>query len=326
MFFKTSFKKTLILVLGSLLIPFFICAQESEYSYEDYLREYGDFFNQTDFYNDEAEEDLVIEAIKAEEVEEEVAAEDAVEQVEPEPVEEVKAQEPVLPEETPMPGESAEDEDEVQVETATESPAPTENPAPESESEEEEKNEYQALALIRYKNTDTISFKFKVSYIPKPYILGLSLAAGFTEYKLIQPFYFGGYLEPHVGIPQKKFPYQYSLNGKSIKGPLIIGGKLYTPFGICVFPFQENIEFFVEFAPGLSLNMMWDAKFGKDSITSKLYPAFYGMLRTGATYKGFTFFIEGNYDAILGFGVSAGIGYSLNFDLSPTVDHAPSLK
>ena len=194
----------------------------------------------------------------------------------------------------------------------------------EEQSEEKAKYEYQALALIRYKNSDSISFKLKVSYIPKPYILGVSLSAGFTEYKLIQPFYFGGVLEPHVGFPQKKFPYQYELGGTAINGPLIIGGKLYAPFGICVFPFQENIEFFVEFAPGISLNMMWDAKFGKDAITSKLYPAFYGALRTGATYKGFTFFIEGNYDAILGFGVSAGIGYSLNFSLSSTPNNVPS--
>ena len=178
-----------------------------------------------------------------------------------------------------------------------------------------EKHEYEALALIRYKNTETITFKLKVSYIPKPYILGLSLAAGFTEYKLIQPFYFGGFLEPHVGFPQKAFPYKYELGGTALKGPLIVGGKLYAPFGICVFPFQENIEFFVEFAPGISLNMMWDAKFGNDSITSNMYPAFYGSLRTGASYKGFSLFIEGNYDAILGFGVSAGFGYSLNFIL-----------
>ena len=198
---------------------------------------------------------------------------------------------------------------------------PMPEPEPELESEpepepEQEKYEYEALAIIRYKNTDTISFKLKVSYIPKPYILAICFAAGFTEYKLLQPFYFGGFLEPHVGIPQKSFPYKYELGGSSINGPLIVGGKLYTPFGICVYPFQENIEFFVEFAPGLSLNMMWDAKFGKDSITSKLYPAFYGQLRTGATYKGFSLFLEGNYDAILGFGVSAGIGYSINFDLS----------
>ena len=244
-----------------------------------------------------------------EEVEEIEEAEETQEIEETEESEETDEAEEV--EETEEPDESEEtDEAEKSEET--------------DEAEEPEKYEYEALALIRYKNTETISFKLKVSYIPKPYILGVSLAAGFTEYKLIQPFYFGGFLEPHVGIPQKAFPYKYELGGTALKGPLIIGGKLYAPFGICVFPFQENIEFFVELAPGISLNMMWDAKFGKDSITSKLYPAFYGALRTGATYKGFTFFIEGNYDAILGFGVSAGIGYSLNFTLSSTPNNTPS--
>ena len=211
----------------------------------------------------------------------------------------------------------------------TDEEAPTEEEGEaesEEESEEEEKHEYQALALIRYKNTDAISFKLKVSYIPKPYILGVSLSAGYTQYKLIQPFYFGGYIEPHVGIPQKAFPYKYELAGTSINGPLIVGGKLYAPFGICVFPFQRNIEFFVEIEPGITFNMMWNAKFGKNSITSKLYPAFYGALRTGASYKGFSFFIEGNYDAILGFGVSAGIGYSLNIYTQTTPDYTPSLE
>ena len=196
---------------------------------------------------------------------------------------------------------------------------PEEPAQPEQESQteapaesEEETRQYEALALIRYKNSDTISFKFKVSYIPKPYILGLSLAAGYTEYKMLQPFYFGGYLEPHLGIPQKDFPFKYEQDGSAISGPLIIGGKLYAPFGICVFPFQQNIEVFVEFEPGITLDMLWNTKFGKKAITSKLYPAFYAAIRTGATYKGFTAFVEGNYDAVLGFGVSIGIGYSFN--------------
>ena len=207
-------------------------------------------------------------------------------------------------------------------------PQPTEQNNEEQSVEEqaEEKHTYEALALIRYKNTDTISFRLKVSYIPKPYILGVSFAAGYTDYKLLQPFYFGAFLEPHVGIPQKQFPYEYEMNGSSLSGPLIVGGKLYMPFGICVFPFQENIEFFVEFEPGLSLNMMWNSKFGKDTITSKLYPAFYGALRTGASFKGFSFFIEGNYDAILGFGVSAGLGYSINIASTPAREYAPSLE
>lgn len=196
------------------------------------------------------------------------------------------------------------DETEPLIEPESQTEAPAES--------EEETRQYEALALIRYKNSDTISFKFKVSYIPKPYILGLSLAAGYTEYKMLQPFYFGGYLEPHLGIPQKDFPFKYEQDGSAISGPLIIGGKLYAPFGICVFPFQQNIEVFVEFEPGITLDMLWNTKFGKKAITSKLYPAFYAAIRTGATYKGFTAFVEGNYDAVLGFGVSIGIGYSFN--------------
>ena len=261
-----------------------------------------------------APDDLYVEMPVEEPVEvPEVPVDMPVAEPETTPVEVLEEPEPVTVEE--------------QIETPVEVPEDTEvqEDVPATE-DTQEQYEYQALAIIRYKNTDTISFRLKVSYIPKPYILAISLSAGFTEYKLLQPFYFGGFLEPHIGIPQKTFPYEYEINGSSLGGPLIIGGKLYAPFGICVFPFQENIEFFAEVAPGISLNMMWDAKFGNDSVTSKLYPAFYASLRTGVSYKGFSFFIEGNYDAILGFGVSAGFGYSINFDISPDVDRAPSLK
>ena len=213
------------------------------------------------------------------------------------------AEEPQVPEPEEVP--------ETPEEPEAEEPETTEEEPPQEETPEEEPK-YEALAMIRYRNTDAIGFRLKVSYIPKPYIVGISLAAGYTCYTLIQPFYFGGYLEPHIGIPQKKFPYTYQMDGSQINGPLIMGGKIYAPFGICVFPFQKNIEVFVEVEPGLTLDMLWNAKFGKKSIISKMFPAFYCGLRTGATYKGFTVFAEGNYDAILGFGVSLGVGYNLN--------------
>ncbi|MBO4533819.1 MAG: hypothetical protein J5726_09035 [Treponema sp.] len=206
-------------------------------------------------------------------------------------------------------------------ESPAQEPSDQEAPAQQSQATKEETHEYEALALIRYKNSDTISFKLKISYIPKPYILGISLTGGYTAYKLLQPFYFGGCIEPHIGIPQKKFPYKYEINGQPISGPLIIGGKLYAPFGICVYPFQENIEVFAELEPGIAFNMLWNTKFGKDSITSKLYPSFYGAFRTGASYKGFSAYIEANYDAILGFGFSLGVGYNINVSFAPSTQN-----
>ncbi len=251
----------------------------------------------------DTDEVIIIE--ETDETEPLIEPEEPAQPEQPEP--QLQPQEPQIqpqpqPEPEPQPQVQPQSEQQTEQESQTEAPAES----------EEETRQYEALALIRYKNSDTISFKFKVSYIPKPYILGLSLAAGYTEYKMLQPFYFGGYLEPHLGIPQKDFPFKYEQDGSAISGPLIIGGKLYAPFGICVFPFQQNIEVFVEFEPGITLDMLWNTKFGKKAITSKLYPAFYAAIRTGATYKGFTAFVEGNYDAVLGFGVSIGIGYSFN--------------
>ena len=196
----------------------------------------------------------------------------------------------------------------------------------EEEETEDGKKLYEALAMIRYKNSDTISFRLKGSVTPGPYILGASFAAGYTAYRFIQPFYFGGFLEPHIGFPQKDFPYKYSLGGSQISSPLIVGGKLYFPFGICVYPFQKNIELFVDIAPGLAFNMLWNTKFD-NAITSKLYTSFYASLKTGATYKNFTAYIEGNYDAILGFGFSIGIGYNLNIIFNKTIqEEDPSLE
>ena len=194
------------------------------------------------------------------------------------------------------------------------------------EEPEDDKKLYEALAMIRYKNSDTISFRLKGTFAPGPYIVGVSLAAGYTAYRFIQPFYFGGFLEPHFGFPQKDFPYKYSLDGSTISSPIIVGGKIYFPFGICVYPFQKNIELFVEVSPGLSMNMLWNAKFDK-AITSKMYAGFYGSLRTGATYKNFSAYIEGNYDAVMGFGFSIGVGYNLNIVFNKTeIEEDPSLE
>ncbi len=195
------------------------------------------------------------------------------------------------------------------------------------ESETEDgKHLYEALAMIRYKNSDTISFRLKGTVTPGPYRFGASLAAGYTAYRFIQPFYFGGFLEPSFGFPKKDFPYKYSLDGASISSPIIVGGKLYFPFGICVYPFQKNIELFVDFSPGISMNILWNGKFDK-AITSKLFTGFYGALRTGATYKNFTAYIEGNYDAVMGFGFSIGIGYNLNIIFNQTdYEEDPSLE
>ena len=301
-------------------------------------------------YNDLDELEEMIDRLKQEQEEKQKQQEEQAAQEEPELPEVQELEEAgdsdevefLLPEEEPSVPEEPQTEPELPpvIEPAPEPEIPeipaeepqtqpeleqTTEPEPE-QPEESEKHEYEALAMIRYKNTDSISFRLKASYIPKPYILGLSISAGYTAYRMIQPFYFGGYLEPHIGIPQKSFPYKYEMEGAAFTGPLIIGGKLYAPFGICVFPFQRNIEVFIEIEPGITFDMLWNTKFGKNAITSKLYPAFYAAIRTGATFKGFSAFLEGNYDAVLGFGVSIGIGYSFNLDYTPPSTETKSLE
>ena len=217
-------------------------------------------------------------------------------------------------------------EEPIQTENTEENQENEEETSVTEENPEQEKHMYEALAMIRYKNADTVNFRLKTSVIPSPYVIGVSFAAGYTAYRYIQPFYFGGYFETHFGFPDKKFPYKYQLKGSTISSPIIAGGKLYVPFGICVFPFQQNIELFVDFSPGITMEILWNSKFGGDSITSKLYSGFYGALRTGVTYRNFTVFLEGNYNAILGFGFSIGIGYSINLSTERRADEVMSLE
>lgn len=171
-----------------------------------------------------------------------------------------------------------------------------------------------ALTMLRYKDVNTINLRLKTEVIPSPYIIGINFAAGYTDYKLLQPFYFAGYIEPYIGFPQKDFPYQYEMHGEPLSSPKIFGMKIYAPFGICVYPFQKNIEFFVDVSPGIVLNNIWNSKLGKNRITSRCYPAFCAALHAGATYQNVSVFVEGNYDAILGFGFSIGVGYNFNFN------------
>ena len=324
----------LILVLSGMLI----FAQGSNDQYEDYSTLIERLMKEQEARDKAQQEKNNIEETKPEVIEVEPAEVEAAEpEVEAAPAEvsDVPDVPEVIAPETP---ETEAPVEEIPVEapvaeapeTETTEPPLAEESQPQTEEAatqtEEEKHKYEALAMIRYKNTDSINFKLKISYIPKPYILGISFAAGYSAYKLIQPFYFGGYLEPHIGIPQKKFPFKYELDGEAIGGPLIMGGKLYAPFGICVFPFQRNIEVFIEFEPGITFDFLWNAKFGKKSITSKLYPAFYAAIRTGASYKNITVFAEGNYDAILGFGVSLGVGYNFNIQYNTRADDINSLE
>ena len=246
------------------------------------------------------------------------------------PTEEKFKTEEEIPSENEFPPEEELSTEEPQVEeTPTEEPAAEEPSEPvipdteEVEAEDENKHKYEALAMIRYKNTDAITFRLKGSVAPGPYILGASFGAGYISYKLIQPFYFGGFMESHIGFPQKNFPYKYQLHGSDISSPLIVGGKLYIPFGICVYPFQQNIEFFVDLAPGIVMNLLWNTKFGGDSITSRVFTGFYGAIKTGASYKNFSVFLEGNYDAVVGFGVSIGISYSIPVSYTTQIEEAP---
>ena len=285
------------------------------------------FFAQTPFdveFSADADEEPVIEI--TEEIDEGISEEIPIETDE-EIAEEIAEEigEEIAEENDEEIGEEipVETEEEIAEENGEEIPVETEETDDvelDIDTSEEEPHKYEALAMIRYKNTDAVSFRLKASVAPGPYILGTSIAAGYTAFKLIQPFYFGGFIEPHLGFPQKDFPYKYQLNGSEISSPLIVGGKVYFPFGICVYPFQKNIEFFVDIAPGIVMNFLWNTKFGEEAITSRIFTGFYAALRTGITYKNFSVFLEGNYDAVTGFGVSLGVGYSIPISYTTQIE------
>mgnify|MGYP002852555920 CR=1 FL=1 len=171
----------------------------------------------------------------------------------------------------------------------------------------------------QYKKGHEILIDTGFSILPSPYVVDVSVGVGYKNYDLIQPFYFGGEIEPFLGFPVSGFPYDYSIGTNSIDSPFLIGTKLYIPVGFAIVPYNNDVEFFGEILGGTSLCMLWDRQFGSESITTKIYPSMYVAARVGVGWKFMNVSVRGEYDTILNFSFSVNAGFSIKLPRRKTM-------
>ena len=171
----------------------------------------------------------------------------------------------------------------------------------------------------QYKKGHEIVIDTGFSILPSPFIVDVSAGIGYKNYSLIQPFYFGGEIEPFIGFPVSDFPYNYKIKGNDIPSPFLIGAKIYIPVGFAIVPFNNDVEFFGEILGGTSLCALWDRKFGSESITTKIYPSLYVAARVGVGWKFMNVSVRGEYDTILRFSFSTNVGFNIKLPRRKTM-------
>ncbi|MDY2840184.1 MAG: hypothetical protein SOT46_07430 [Treponema sp.] len=158
-----------------------------------------------------------------------------------------------------------------------------------------------------------------IHFMSDPNLLEISLPVGYRNYDLIRPFYFGGTVEPYFSIPDKEYPFNYTVGGEKMKSPSLVGTKIYVPAGFCIYPLRNSLEIYTEMGLGVSLNQLWNRKLGSKQIHTKVYPAFFGNLKVGAAWDFLNLSLCANYDAILGISFGAEIGAIVNIGGSRTI-------
>lgn len=158
-----------------------------------------------------------------------------------------------------------------------------------------------------------------IHFMSDPNLLEISLPVGYRNYDLIRPFYFGGTVEPYFSIPDKEYPFNYTVGGEKMKSPSLVGTKIYVPAGFCIYPLRNSLEIYTEMGLGISLNQLWNRKLGSKLIHTKVYPAFFGNLKVGAAWDFLNLSLCANYDAILGISFGAEIGAIVNIGGSRTI-------
>jgi len=143
------------------------------------------------------------------------------------------------------------------------------------------------------------------------FAFGAELDSGYINYDLIRPFYFGGTGTVSFAFASEDYPYNYYIGGDSLK-PLLHTVHVVAPIGFIILPMQKNIELYAEINPGLSLNVLWDGKFGKKFAASKVYPSFFANFGIGLSVKRFNAAVYGEYDFLTGFSFKLSAGYLFN--------------
>lgn len=154
---------------------------------------------------------------------------------------------------------------------------------------------------LKYKDGHGLIINAGAGFLPDPFIFDIAVQVGYRNYKLLKPFYFGGTLEPYLGISRSDFPYNYSYQGYYLGAPKMCGARIYSPFGFCMFPLSNKFEVYGEIDLGASINLIWSGQVFPVSVASNVFPAFYGAFKIGAAWDIFNLSVCGTYDGITGF-------------------------
>jgi len=165
--------------------------------------------------------------------------------------------------------------------------------------------------VSRYKDIDCVDLGLQVGVAPNPYSINTELVAGYLSYRVYQPFYFGGRTNLGIGFPQKNFPFIYEGEDGVIANPKLFTLKLYGVAGICIYPFDDNIELFTEVCGGYTGAFLWNAKFGTYRATSKWYSCLYTDFKIGMGWKGIKVWIDCAYEPIFNVSINGGAGYEI---------------
>lgn len=170
-----------------------------------------------------------------------------------------------------------------------------------------------------YKDGHGIIINFGVSMLPSPFTVDIHLPIGYRNYGLLTPFYFGGFMDLLLGFPGSDYPYSYNFNGETMASPVMLGARLYAPFGICIYPLRNDFEIFAEVFPGIAFTKLWNGRFDSYSAASKFFPSFFTGLKVGVAWDFMNLAIGGTYDAMFGFSFSVEAGVVLNLGGSRTI-------
>ena len=146
------------------------------------------------------------------------------------------------------------------------------------------------------------------------------MPAGYRNYDLLRPVYFGGTLELDFALPNVNFPYSYkNSEGNAIRNPFLIGFKIYAPIGFCMYPLKNSFEIFGEFGLGMGFSGLWSGGFGNHLLITKLYPSFFVNFRTGVAWDFINLTFNFSYDAVTGMSYGIELGAIINIGGSRTI-------
>ena len=148
---------------------------------------------------------------------------------------------------------------------------------------------------------------------PDPFSFSMGAEAGYKNFKLKKPFYFGGGLRFFFSPDWGSYPYTYRYvdTGDKLPNPYYVGSVLFGTAGLALKPWKKDVYLFFDLNPGLSMQMIWNGSFGSKAITSDLFCAFNITSRMGVEYKKFNAAVILEYDFLRKFTAGLEVGWSL---------------